>query len=84
MKRKTRQRTAIREVIVQARRPLLPREGLEPAQAKAPGLSVATVYRNLRTLVDGGELRLVVLPAEYARYELAGAGPHHDFRCLTC
>jgi Fur family ferric uptake transcriptional regulator len=84
MERNTRQRTAIREVIAQAGRPLLPQEVLEAAQAITPGLSVATVYRNLRTLVDEGELRPVVLPGENARYELAGGGHHHHFQCLTC
>jgi Fur family ferric uptake transcriptional regulator len=84
MERNTRQRTAIREVIAQAGRPLLPQEVLEAAQAITPGLSIATVYRNLRTLVDEGELRSVVLPGENARYELAGGGHHHHFQCLTC
>lgn len=84
MERNTRQRTAIREVIAQAGRPLLPQEVLEAAQARTPGLSIATVYRNLRTLVGEGELRSVVLPGENARYELAGGGHHHHFQCLTC
>ena len=84
MERNTRQRTAIREAIAQAGRPLLPQEVLESAQTGAPGLSIATVYRNLRSLVDEGELRLVVLPGENARYELAGGGHHHHFQCLQC
>ncbi|MCM5680644.1 transcriptional repressor [Schlegelella sp. S2-27] len=84
MERNTRQRTAIREAIAQAGRPLLPQEVLEAAQAGAPGLSIATVYRNLRTLLDEGELRAVLLPGENARYELAGGGHHHHFQCLAC
>jgi Fur family ferric uptake transcriptional regulator len=84
MERNTRQRTAIREAIAQARRPLLPQEVLDAAQAEAPGLSIATVYRNLRALVDEGELTSVVLPGENARYELAGGGHHHHFQCLKC
>jgi Fur family transcriptional regulator, ferric uptake regulator len=84
MERNTRQRTAIREAIAQAGRPLLPQEVLEAAQEGAPSLSIATVYRNLRTLVDEGELRLVVLPGENARYEPAGGGHHHHFQCLQC
>lgn len=84
MERNTRQRTAIREAIARAARPLLPQEVLDAAQAEAPGLSIATVYRNLRTMVDEGELRPVVLPAENPRYELAGAGHHHHFQCLHC
>ena len=84
MERNTRQRTAIREAIAQAARPLLPQEVLDAAQAGAPGLSIATVYRNLRTLVDDGALRLVVLPGENARYELADIGHHHHFQCRQC
>jgi Fur family ferric uptake transcriptional regulator len=84
MERNTRQRTAIREAIAQTPRPLLPQEVLEAAQSGAPGLSIATVYRNLRALVDEGELRSVVLPGENARYELARDGHHHHFQCLRC
>ncbi len=83
MERNTRQRTAIRQAIADAARPLLPQEILQAAEAGAPGLSMATVYRNLRTLVDEGELRSVLLPGEVARYEVAGGG-HHHFQCLSC
>lgn len=84
MERNTRQRTAIREAIALAARPLLPQEVLDAAQAAVPGLSIATVYRNLRALLDEGELRLVELPGENARYELAGAPHHHHFQCTRC
>jgi Fur family ferric uptake transcriptional regulator len=84
MERNTRQRTAIREAIAQAGRPLLPQEVLQAAQPGAPGLSIATVYRNLRTLVEDGLLRTVVLPGENARYELADTGHHHHFQCRLC
>ena len=84
MERNTRQRSAIRDAIAQAGRPLLPQEVLAAAQASAPGLSIATVYRNLRALQDEGALRAVLLPGENARYELAGAAHHHHFQCLSC
>lgn len=84
MERNTRQRMAIREAIAQAARPLLPLEVLQAAQQGAPGLSIATVYRNLRALVDEGELHAVVLPGENPRYELAGGGHHHHFQCRQC
>lgn len=84
MERNTRQRSAIREAIAHAGRPLLPQEVLEAAQAEAPGLSIATVYRNLRALLDEGELRAVMLPGESPRYEMAGMAHHHHFQCLTC
>lgn len=84
MERNTRQRTAIREAIAQAGRPLLPQEVLAAAQAEVPGLSIATVYRNLRALQEEGTLRAVMLPGENARFELACTGHHHYFQCRHC
>ena len=84
MERNTRQRTAIREAIAQAGRPLLPQEVLDAAQAGAPGLSIATVYRNLRVLQDEGEVQPVMLPGENPRYEIAGHAHHHHFQCRAC
>jgi Fur family ferric uptake transcriptional regulator len=85
MERHTRQRAAIRDAIAQSGRPLLPQEVLDAAQSAAPGLSIATVYRNLKLLVDEREVRTVLLPGENARYELAGDGHHHHhFQCTRC
>ena len=84
MERNTRQRSAIRDAIAQAERPLLPQEVLEHAQRDAPGLGIATVYRNLKALVDEGELTAVHLPGENPRYELAGHRHHHHFQCTRC
>jgi Fur family ferric uptake transcriptional regulator len=84
--RSTRQRAAIREVLGAARRPLLPHEVLEAAQAQVPGLGIATVYRNLKQLVDDGVLKTVALPGENLRYEPVGDGHdhHHHFQCTAC
>jgi Fur family ferric uptake transcriptional regulator len=84
MERNTRQRTAIRDAIAAAGRPLLPQEVLETAQSQVPGLGIATVYRNLKALVDEGELQVVTLPGENPRFELVGHGHHHHFQCRTC
>lgn len=84
MERNTRQRSAIRDAIAQAHRPLLPQEVLEAAQTQVPGLGIATVYRNLKALVDEGELQPVTLPGENPRFELAGHGHHHHFQCRHC
>lgn len=84
MERNTRQRSAIREAIAQAERPLLPQEVLNAAQQAVPGLGIATVYRNLKALVDEGELRPVNLPGENPRFELAGHQHHHHFQCTQC
>jgi Fur family transcriptional regulator, ferric uptake regulator len=84
MERHTRQRTAIRDTVHHAGRPLLVQEVLEYAQAHTPGLGIATVYRNLKALVDEGELKLVYLPGENPRYEMAGHDHHHHFQCTRC
>ena len=84
MERNTRQRTAIRDAIAQAGRPLLPQEVLDAAQQQVPGMGIATVYRNLKVLVDEGELQPVNLPGENPRFELAGHHHHHHFQCRQC
>lgn len=84
MERNTRQRTAIRDAIAAAQRPLLPQEVLDAAQLQAPGLGLATVYRNLKALLADGELRAVNLPGENPRFELAQVQHHHHFQCRNC
>lgn len=84
MERNTRQRTAIREAIAQEGRPMLPHEVLRAAQVRAPGLSLATVYRNLNALVAEGELAAVSLPGESPRFEMAHQHHHHHFKCDRC
>lgn len=84
MERRTRQREALRQVIEHAGRPLSPQEILEQAQLTAPGIGMATVYRNLKLLLEAGEIVAVTLPAENPRYETANRGHHHHFQCEAC
>lgn len=84
MERNTRQRAAIRQAIEQAGRPLLPVEVLAAAQQDVPGLSLATVYRGLKSLVEEGQIAPVSLPSEVTRYERAGHHHHHHFQCRSC
>lgn len=84
MERSTRQRSAIRAAIEQARRPLSPQEVLAASQAQVAGLGLATVYRNLKLLVEAGEIQQVTLPGDSARYEPAHQGHHHHFQCTRC
>jgi Fur family ferric uptake transcriptional regulator len=82
--RKTRQRTAIREALLEARRPLAPEEVLRSAGQRQPGLGIATVYRNIQALVEEGWLQAVEVPGGSARYEVAGQTHHHHFQCNAC
>jgi Fur family ferric uptake transcriptional regulator len=84
MERATRQNTAIREAIEAAGRPLSPTEVLDEARRHVAALGLATVYRNLKSLVDAGAIQVVTLPGEVARYETAQRGHHHHFRCDAC
>lgn len=83
-RRSTRQRSAIREALQAAQRPLLPQEVLAAAQSQVPGLGIATVYRSLKALLDEGAIRLVALPGENPRYETLDHGHHHHFQCTRC
>lgn len=84
MQRDTAQRRAIRRAIEEAGRPLGALEVLEASKPHAPGLGIATVYRNLKALLEEGSLAAVELPGEPPRYELSGKGHHHHFRCGRC
>lgn len=84
MERSTRQRRAIREVFLEAGRPLSPQEVLDLAKKKVPSLGLATVYRTLKGLLEEGFLTPVALPGEPPRYEPAGRDHHHHFLCRLC
>ncbi len=84
MERSSRQRDAIRQVLEQAGRPLLPNEILAAAQAEVPALGIATVYRNLKQLSEAGEVQTVELPGAAPRFETGGHHHHHHFSCTSC
>lgn len=84
MERNTRQRSALRDAISQAGRPLLPQEVLAAAQTEVPAMSLGTVYRNLKVMVEEGELQAVNLPGENPRFEIALQQHHHHFQCNQC
>ena len=84
LQRKTQQRGAIRGALRHADRPLSPQEILDAARGEVPGLGIATVYRNVKSLVREGWLRTVELPGAPSRYEVAGKDHHHHFHCRNC
>jgi Fur family ferric uptake transcriptional regulator len=86
MERSTRQRTAIRTVIDAAARPLTPQEILAGVRETVSEIGIATIYRNLKLLLDDGTIQTVSLPGENARYEMSHAAHHHHhhFHCVPC
>ncbi|MFM9994873.1 MAG: transcriptional repressor [Phycisphaerales bacterium] len=86
MERNTRQRDAVRNAMRKGARPMNPAEVLAAARRSVRTLSLATVYRTLRSMVESGEAAAVALPGEPARYELKHAAErhHHHFRCERC
>lgn len=83
LKRTTRQRELLREVLASAGRPLNPPEIAELAQASIPSLGIATVYRAVKEFVEEGWLVPVAVGGS-TRYELAEIGHHHHFHCEDC
>ena len=67
--RATKQRHAIRKAFDAANRPLGPKEILQIAGRSVPNLGIATVYRNIKVMIDEGELETVELPGQAARYQ---------------
>ena len=84
MERITKQGTAILETIKLAGRPLLSQEILNASSSLVPGLGIATVYRNIKSLLDQGAIQEVLLPGENPRYEITETDHHHHFQCLKC
>lgn len=84
MRRQTNQRRAIMATLEGAPGPLTPQEILQEASKLQSSLGLATVYRNLNSMVEAGDLIAVHLPNESTRYEPAGRGHHHHFRCESC
>lgn len=59
---------------------------VESVQKLYPGIGAATVYRNIKTLMDAGLVTETLLDEQgRAVYEVAGDGTHHDhIVCADC
>ncbi len=47
-------------------------------------MGIATVYRNIKSLVEEEILQEVLLPGDNPRFEIAGHKHHHHFQCTQC
>jgi len=84
MKRKTNQRSAIQDVFKNIDRPLSINEILEVGRCTVGTLNQATVYRNMKLLVESGWLKKVNTPEKGVLYEREGKEHHHHFQCRSC
>lgn len=84
MKRITKQRQAIFDCFKTINRPLSVEEILDIASASVPQLNLATVYRNLKLLIEDKMITIVELPGSHTRYEKIGLKHHHHFLCCEC
>lgn len=84
--RSTKQKRLVWSIIEQAGRPLSPNEVHLAALEVIPKVSVATVYRTLRSLQDDQKIVSVSLPGEADRYETKSKADHHHhhFHCDSC
>jgi Fur family transcriptional regulator, ferric uptake regulator len=83
-RRNTRQRETILETLVGSDGPLGIEDILRRARVSLPQLGLATVYRTVALLKDGGQINEVRLPGEEPRFEPARRAHHHHFRCEAC
>jgi len=82
--RSTRQKAAIRKAFDGANRPLSASEVLEISSSDVSGIGIATVYRNIKFMLEAGVLATVELPGQAPRYERNGLQRHHYFHCTSC
>ncbi|OPZ89152.1 MAG: Zinc uptake regulation protein [bacterium ADurb.Bin425] len=84
MERNTVQRRAILKALDHENRPLAVQEILDLASIYCPSLGIATVYRNVKTLLLEGRLKQVDMPGGAVLYEKPGIHHHHHFSCRSC
>jgi Fur family ferric uptake transcriptional regulator len=91
MERQTRQREAVLTALSDSHRSLSPQEICEIAQRSVPRLNLSTVYRQLKALLENGEVLRVDLPGQPTRYEALcdfdhgqTDHHHHHFHCDDC
>ncbi len=75
---------AIEHVFRRHERPLGVDEILKYGRKLVESLNQATVYRNLKLLIDDGWLKRISHPSLGALFERTGKGHHHHFHCREC
>ena len=83
-RRSTKQKEAIKAVLAEQEKPLLPEEIHQLGLKRVPSLGIATVYRSIRSLSEDGLVCSVEIPGQPPRYERTDKGHHHHFHCREC
>lgn len=82
--RHTQQRDAIFKIIKNSKGPLAVNDIHQLAQNEGHSIGIATVYRTIKLLLEGDEIKSVTLPDGQLRYEVSALEHHHHFHCTRC
>jgi Fe2+ or Zn2+ uptake regulation protein len=81
--RRTRQRETVLEIVRSTMDHPTADWVYRRARRRIPRISLGTVYRNLKQLVDAGLIREIHSGGESIRFD-GNTGPHHHARCVRC
>jgi Fe2+ or Zn2+ uptake regulation protein len=82
-RRSTRQRQLILDIVTASKEHPAAEHVYEIARRAIPAISLGTVYRNLRLLVEEGKLREVQFAGDVTRYD-GFTSSHDHFYCRVC
>ena len=82
-KRRTVQKSAIEDALLRARAHVSAEELHLLVRKHLPRLSIGTIYRNLKTLVEEGKALKVIAPDGILLFEPVSE-KHHHLRCVSC
>ena len=81
--RRTRQKEAIVNVLKETTSHPDAKWVYEKVKKHIPGISLGTVYRNLRILKESGEIQEIEAAGKEGRFD-GNPEPHYHFRCDLC
>lgn len=79
----TRQRQLIYQIIMNTQKHLSADEIFQAAKKQFPSIALGTVYRNLRLMVEDGEIRQIPTDHGADRYD-RNMHPHEHLFCRSC
>ena len=83
IKRKTIQRSLVLEAVRELKSHATADEVYQYVLERHPNISKTTVYRNLRQLVEEGEIRSLETPGGAERFDHL-QHPHYHIKCVRC